>query len=138
MYRPSVTIEAAIERDASCPVGSLDYGLLGTDAATRDVVKNHDFVPNPSRKTYMGGNICEILAMLNMKYWNMAVIFIVNMVLEHTAIGNPSVRSLPLNNSCFDNDRDLKKELARLKKESKGAKKSAPNQLPRPAGGRRK
>lgn len=33
--------------------------------------------------------------------------------------------------------RDLKKELARLKKETKGTKKVAPSQLPRPAGGRR-
>eukprot|EP00752_Nemacystus_decipiens_P003172 g2935.t2 len=34
--------------------------------------------------------------------------------------------------------RDLKKELARLKKEAKGTKKTAPSQLPRPAGGKRK
>lgn len=33
--------------------------------------------------------------------------------------------------------RDLKKELARLKKETKGTKKVAPSQLPRPAGGKR-
>lgn len=34
--------------------------------------------------------------------------------------------------------RDLKKELARLKKESKGTKKVPPSQLPRPAGGKRR
>ncbi|CAM9179794.1 unnamed protein product [Ectocarpus fasciculatus] len=33
--------------------------------------------------------------------------------------------------------KDLKKELARLKKEAKGTKKTAPSQLPRPAGGKR-
>ncbi|CAM9111247.1 unnamed protein product, partial [Laminaria digitata] len=33
--------------------------------------------------------------------------------------------------------KDLKKELARLKKETKGTKKVAPSQLPRPAGGKR-
>ncbi|CAM9384492.1 unnamed protein product [Scytosiphon promiscuus] len=32
---------------------------------------------------------------------------------------------------------DLKKELARLKKETKGTKRTAPSQLPRPAGGKR-
>eukprot|EP00903_Cladosiphon_okamuranus_P007587 g7360.t1 len=34
--------------------------------------------------------------------------------------------------------KDLKKELARLKKEAKGTKKTAPSQLPRPAGGKKR